>query len=176
MFSAIRQTLRSLGRSPGLTIAAAATIALGAALTTAMFAVVDGVLLRPLPFAQPERVVALRDVNATSSTRDAVSASNTEDLIRASKTIDRVALWIVESVAITAGDLPERVRGIRVSPSIFSTLGVTPTIGRPFHVEQTLLSADRHPRLPAPPPHTHPSQARVPALHAGCSRRNPTPS
>jgi putative ABC transport system permease protein len=132
MFSAIRQTLRSLGRSPGLTIAAAATIALGAALTTAMFAVVDGVLLRPLPFAEPERVVALRDINQATSARDAVSAPNTEDLVRSSRTLEHTALWIVESAAITAGDLPERVRGLRVSPSIFATLGVTPSIGRGF--------------------------------------------
>ena len=132
MFAAIRQTLRSLGRSPGLTVAAIATVALGAALTTAMFAVVDGVLLRPLPFSEPDRVVALRDVNLPSTSRDAVAAANAEDLMRASKTLNKAALWIVESAAFTGNGLPERVRGIRVSPSIFSTLGVNPVIGRGF--------------------------------------------
>ena len=132
MFAAIRQTLRSLSRSPGLTIAAVATVALGAALTTAMFAVVDGVLLRPLPFSEPDRVVALRDVNVTSASRDALAAANAEDLMRASKTLGQAALWIVESAAFTGNGLPERVRGIRVSPSVFATLGVNPVIGRGF--------------------------------------------
>ena len=132
MFAAIRQTLRSLGRSPGLTVAAVATVALGAALTTAMFAVVDGVLLRPLPFAQLDRVVALRDVNLMSSARDGLAAPNAEDLMRAAKTLDKAALWIVESAAFTGNGLPERVRGIRVSPSVFATLGVSPVIGRGF--------------------------------------------
>jgi putative ABC transport system permease protein len=132
MFAAIRHTLRSLGRSPGLSAAAVATVALGAALTTAMFAIVDGVLLRPLPFAEPSRVVALRDVNVHSSTRDGLAAMNVDDMMRASRTLDRSALWIVESMAITADGLPERVRGLRVSPSIFGTLGVSPAIGRGF--------------------------------------------
>ncbi len=132
MFAAIRQTLRSLSRSPGLTTAAVATVALGAALTTAMFAVVDGVLLRPLPFAEPDRVVALRDVNLMSATRDSLAATNAEDLMRASKTLGQAALWIVESSAFTGNGLPERVRGIRVSPTVFSTLGVNPVIGRGF--------------------------------------------
>jgi len=132
MLAALRQTLRSLGRSPGLTAAAIATVALGAALTTAMFAVADGVILRPLPFAEPDRVVALRDINLTSTSRDALSAANVEDLTRASRTLDKTALWIVESVAFIGDGLPERVRGIRVSPSIFATLGVQPVVGRGF--------------------------------------------
>lgn len=140
MLSAARQTLRSLGRSPGLTVAAVATIALGAALTTAMFAVVDAVMLRPLPFAEPERVVALRDVHAVSAVRDGLAITNAEDLDRASRTLDGMAFWILESAALSTDGLPDRLQGIRVSPSIFKTLGVTPAIGRGFGSDALVVS------------------------------------
>lgn len=132
MFDTTRQTLRSLSRAPGLAIAAIATVALGAAFTTSMVAVVDGILFRPLPFREPERVVALRDVNTRTTERDDVSAPNMLDVAAGARTLERTALWIVDGASMSADGLPERVSALRVSPSMFGTLGVTPFLGHGF--------------------------------------------
>jgi putative ABC transport system permease protein len=136
MFGAIRITIRSLARTPGFTLAAMATLALGVAFTTAMFAVVDGVLLRPLPIPEPERVVMLRDVHTTTGEINELSLQNFEDLRRGVRSIESAAPWILESRSLADGDVPERVHSMRVSPSMFRVLGVSPAIGREFRDEE----------------------------------------
>jgi putative ABC transport system permease protein len=130
--SSIRQTLRSLSRAPGLSIAAVITLALGVAFTTTMFSVVDAVLLKPLPFREPERVVVISDIQTKSGERDQVSASNFLDLAQATRTLDAPSLWITQPVTIAGSGTAERVESLRVSPSIFRAFGVSPLIGRGF--------------------------------------------
>lgn len=130
--SAILQTLRSLRRVSGVSIAAVLTLALGIAFTTTMFSVVDAVLLKPLPFRDPDRVVSISDRSTKTGERNQVSASNFADLAERTKTLEAPSLWIVQPVALASGGLPERVLSLRVEPSIFEVFGVTPVIGRAF--------------------------------------------
>ncbi len=135
--SPILQTIRSLRRAPGVSIAAVLTLALGIAFTTTMFSVVDAVLLKPLPFRDPERVVSISDLHTRSGERNQVSASNFADLAERTKTLDAPSLWIAQPVAVASNGLPERVMSLRVEPSIFEVFGVTPVIGRAFREDDT---------------------------------------
>jgi len=130
--TALRHALRSLLRAPGVSIAAVATLALGVAFTTTMFSVVDSVVLKPLPFRDPERVVVLEDVHAKSGKRDEISAPNFADLRDRTKTLQSLALFLSETRTFVGSGLPERVNVARVSPSIFEVLGVGPQIGSGF--------------------------------------------
>ena len=132
----LRLVVRSLLKAPGFTAAAVATLALGVAFTTAMFAVVDGVLLRPLPFRDPERVVLLQDVNKKTQAVDELSILNLNDIRASARSIDSAAIWLLESRAIADGDVPERVRGLRVTPSIFRVFGMAPLHGRAFREDE----------------------------------------
>ncbi|MFL6246770.1 MAG: ABC transporter permease [Thermoanaerobaculia bacterium] len=127
----IRQTLRSLSRAPGLSLAAIVTLALGVAFTTTMFSVVDAALLKPLPFRQPDRVVAISDLHLKTGDRDQVSASNFQDIAQA-KSIQAPSLWIAQPVTLAGSGAAERVESLRVSPSLFQAFGVSPMIGRGF--------------------------------------------
>src|SRR5690349_1657576 len=131
----LRQTLRSLSRAPGLTAAAILTLALGVAFTTTMFSVVDAVLLKPLPFREPERVVSISDVHVKSGQRDDVSAPNFKDLAESAHSLEAPSLWIAQPVTIAGSGSAERVESLRVSPSLFRAFGVSPRIGRGFRDE-----------------------------------------
>jgi putative ABC transport system permease protein len=128
----LRQTIRSLSRAPGLSIAAVITLALGVAFTTTMFSVVDAVLLKPLPFRDPERVVAISDVHLKTGERDQVSAPNFQDVADATRTLSAPSLWITQPATVAGSGAADRVQTMRVSPSIFTAFGVSPLVGRAF--------------------------------------------
>jgi putative ABC transport system permease protein len=134
----IRQTLRSLSRAPGLSIAAIITLALGVAFTTTMFSVIDAVLLKPLPFAEPDRVVSISDVHVKSGEREQVSASNFRDIAEGTKSIEAAAMWIAQPVTVAGSGNAERVMSLRVSPSLFRAFGVSPLIGRGFRDDEAV--------------------------------------
>jgi putative ABC transport system permease protein len=136
--NAMRQTIRSLSRAPGLLLAAVITLALGVAFTTTMFSIVDAVLLKPLPFAQQERVVSISDVNLKSGKREQVSAPNFADLTESAKSFESMSLWISQPVTVAGGGNAERVMSLRVSPSLFKTFGVSPAIGRAFRDDEAV--------------------------------------
>ena len=126
------QTIRALRRAPGVSIAAVLTLALGIAFTTTMFSVVDAVLLKPLPFREPERVVSISDLHAKTGERNDVSASNFADLAARVKTLDAPSLWTAQPATVAGSGLPERVMSLRVAPSLFEAFGVAPVLGRAF--------------------------------------------
>ena len=128
----MKQTIRSLLRAPAVTFAATLTLALGIAFTTAMFSVVDAVLLKPLPFRDADRVVTLSDLNIKSGVREEVSAPNFADLADRVQTLQSPALWIAQPVTIAGSGLPERAMSLRVDASLFRAYGVSPAIGRSF--------------------------------------------
>jgi putative ABC transport system permease protein len=129
--SSIRLGLRSLRLAPGFTAAAVMTLALGIGLTTSIFSVVQAVLLRPLPYAAPDRLVAM---NSTLQDQSWWSASLADVLEwrELSQTLDSVAFGTTSALAVEAGELPEQVPGVRVSANWFDTLGVEPAVGRTF--------------------------------------------
>ncbi len=127
----IRFALRSLLRHPGFTAIAVLTLALGIGINAALFSIVNGVLLNPLPFPQPDQLVVL-DQSKPNFETGAIPYPNFLDLRQENQTF--AAMTIVRSAAfslIGAGD-PERVNGRFVSADFCSVFGITPVVGRGF--------------------------------------------
>jgi putative ABC transport system permease protein len=133
----IRYGLRSLRKNPGFTAAAVLTLALGIGANTALFSVIDAVLLRPLPFHDPGRLVAVNsvDLRHPSSTGE-VSYPAFLDWRSQSQAFEAMSVWNPSSFTYTGGDQPESVAGAVVSANLFSMLGVSPAIGRGFVQEE----------------------------------------
>jgi putative ABC transport system permease protein len=118
-------------RKPGFTSIAVVTLALGIGANTAIFSVVNAVLLRPLPYAEPERLVALWETNTRRlETRDAISYPDFFDWRAQSKSFERMASYYTNDMALTGVATPVNLRSAVVSPDLFATLGVKPLLGR----------------------------------------------
>ena len=133
----IRIALRTLALRPGFTLVALATLALGIGANAAIFSVVDAALLRPLPFADSERLVMPWEFSAEVQRRagfDRLPASpgDVTDFISRSTSFEQLASLRAERVNLTGGGDPERVGGVRVSRNFLTTLGVQPVHGRDF--------------------------------------------
>ena len=132
----IRTATRALRRQPGHAVVAILTLALGIGATTAVFGVVDGVLLRPLPFDEPERLVAVYERNESGG-NSAVSAPNFRDLSAGSRSFDAMAAYRGGSTTILGGVAPVRVAGYAVTHDFFRVLGAAPVVGRTFTREES---------------------------------------
>src|SRR5215469_4243028 len=139
--------LRQLRRSPGFAISAIITLAFGIGATTAIFTLVDGILLRPLPFPDHDRLVAVDTVEfapgATTTNPDAgyaihSSYPNFFDWQRQNRSFESLASYDYQTrlIARPNGDGAQVINCGRVSANFFSTLGVTPEIGRTFTAEE----------------------------------------
>jgi predicted permease len=120
-------------KNPGLTIVAVITLALGIGANTAIFSVVNTVLLRPLPYKDPERLVMVwEDATKQGYPRDTPTAANFIDWRDQNQVFEGMAATVDESFNLTGTGEPERLEGRRVSASFFPLLGVEPQIGRVF--------------------------------------------
>jgi predicted permease len=131
LFQDLRYALRMLLKSPGFTAIAVLTLALGIGANTTLFSVVNGVLLNPLPYAQPGQLVAIHEKNAGID-RAPISYPNFLDWERASQTFASMAIYHHEDYNLTGSVQPERLNGLMVSAGFFPTLGVQPILGRTF--------------------------------------------
>ena len=140
----IRYGLRTLRKSPGFTLVALLTVALGIGANTALFSVVNAVLLRPLPVAGPEALVNVWGTNPQGGEpRENASYPNFADW-RAQQTVFAgVAAYVNTFATLTGDDTPEALDGLAVSPELFQTLGVRPALGRFFTAQET--QADKAP-------------------------------
>jgi len=129
----IRYAFRQLLKSPGVTAVVVLTLALGIGANTALFSVVDGVLLRPLPYKSPDQLVAIHDEMPGVNAHDAgMSVQERDDFQDRSGVFDQVsAVWAFD-VNITGGDKPERLEGMAVNPNYFEMLGAHAALGRVF--------------------------------------------
>ena len=130
----IRYTLRTLRRAPGFTAMAILTVALGVGANTAVFSVVDGVLLRPLPYAHPDRLVRVSEVPVAlrrSAGRDNVAAASLQHY-RLAQSFEGLAGYNRMSRSLTGSGDPEQVRGEEVTTNLFALLGASAAIGRVF--------------------------------------------
>ena len=128
----VRFAARQLWKSPGLAALIVLTLALGVGATTAIFSVVDGVLLQPLPYPQPDRLVRVFPVYKDGH-KDVFSVLNFTDWSTASRTITAAAAMDTGTVNFSgAGGEPERLQGAFVSAPFFSILGARPLAGRWF--------------------------------------------
>src|SRR6202161_1417322 len=129
----LRYALRMLLKSPGFTIVAILTLALGIGANVATFSVVYAVLLRPLPYPEPEQLVRVFDDLHSSNVKNiGMSAPELWDLQDRSGVFQELsAVWPIDS-DIAGGDRPVRAETLAVSPGYFTMLGIKPQLGRVF--------------------------------------------
>jgi predicted permease len=132
--------LRMLAKSPGITVVAIITLALGIGANTALFSVVNGVLLSPLPYEQPDRLVSLY-TGTTYYNRISVSYPNFLDWARDNRSFSTLAAYRQDNFNLTGMGETERVPAEMISASFFPLLGVKPVIGRAFRPEEDQLGA-----------------------------------
>jgi putative ABC transport system permease protein len=127
----LRFTLRLLRRSPGFTIASVTALALGIGANSAIFSVVDAVVLRPLPLPQPEQVVDVAKTGPQGGP-GANSFPDFGDWHSQSKSFSHLSVYHDDSVVLTDGGEPERVQALAASADFFGVLGISPALGRGF--------------------------------------------
>jgi predicted permease len=138
----LRHALRSLLKRPGFTLAALLTLTLGIGANSAVFSMVNGVLLRPLPFGErTERIVTLHSTHPSQPEDwedSRLSYRELQDVRAGSRSLEDAAGYVGRSVTLLAGAgaEPERLRGGSVTPNLFPLLGVHPAIGRHFKEEE----------------------------------------
>ncbi len=131
----IRHAFRALLRRPVFTATIVLTLALGIGANATIFSALDAVLLRPLPYPQPEQLVRLTESNPRSSDTQ-VPPARLEDWRRLTSTFAAITGWYPEDVSETSGDLPERVRRATVTPGFLDVWGIMPARGRAFSAEE----------------------------------------
>ncbi|MGH9753106.1 MAG: ADOP family duplicated permease [Blastocatellia bacterium] len=140
----LRYGARMLLKNPGFTLVAVIMLALGIGVNTAIFSVVYSVLLRPLPYHAPEKLLALYSMYPQmKSFRSVVSGPDFVDWRAQNKVFDSMSAYALGSYTLTGSDLPERFNGLRVSANFFQTLGVKPQIGRAFLLEEEEAGRNR---------------------------------
>ncbi len=139
----IRFAFRSLRKNPGFTIVAIVTLALGIGANTAIFSVLNGVLLRPLPYANGEDLVLVRqELPLARAQRMSFSVSDIEDYRKQTHGFSSLVEYHEMSFVLLGGDEPERVQTGVVSWNFFDVLGVKPILGRTFRTEDEQHGAD----------------------------------
>ncbi|MGH9406035.1 MAG: ABC transporter permease, partial [Terriglobia bacterium] len=129
----LRYGLRQLRRSPGFTAVAVLTLALGIGGTAAIFSVVNGILLKPLPYPHPERLVAVRLAAPGVNIKDLHPSPAIYFVFHdQNRTFQDLGLYMGVSRNVTGDGEPERVDGLGVTYGLLPTLGVRPMLGRSF--------------------------------------------
>lgn len=145
--SQLRHAARALLRRPGLTVVALATLGLGIGANTAIFSIINVVLLKPLPFDDPDRLVMVWSTAPTQGLVEGfASYPDFRDWQEQSKAFDGLAtLWTFPNgdVNLTGGSEPQRVSVARVSTGFFEVLGVRPLHGRTFLAEESVVGNHR---------------------------------
>jgi predicted permease len=127
----LRLAFRQLRQAPGFTLVVVLTLALGIGATTAIFSLVEAVLLRPLPFSQPDRLVLLGD-HIGSGPNTPVTAREIGTYAKATSAFFSMGGYIDARYELSGSTTPEEIRGARLTAGLFPTLGVSPIMGRVF--------------------------------------------
>jgi predicted permease len=136
----IRHAARTLRRTPGFSAAAVIALALGIGGNAAVFSVVDGVLLHPVPFPEPDRLVALHGRTAREP-KTSISYPNFLDWQRSARSFESLALWRPDFFVMTGSGPAEQLIGLMVSADFFRTLRTEPLAGRTFEPADDALGA-----------------------------------
>ena len=138
----LRFGARMLGRSPGFTLATGLTLALGIGVNTAIFTIVNSLLLRPFPFHDPEQLVGI--VSAEREGHDHGGTLLRYELVRdQSRSFQSVAVWAYDTLNLSGRGEPVQAAIARVSPSFFAVFGVRPELGRVFAEAEGRPEGDR---------------------------------
>ncbi len=132
----LRFGARLLAKAPGFTAIAVLTLALGIGATTAVFSVVYGVLLRALPFPEPDRLVQLAESYKTETGEMSLDMRGWEHLQQYTQVVERYGAYTMAGFNLATGTEAEHIRGMPVSSGYFQTLGVHPALGRDFLPEE----------------------------------------
>lgn len=142
----LKHVLRRLLRSPMFTVVTLVTIGIGVGANTAIFSVINGILLKPLPYPDPERLVSvwqsapgigIQDLNASPSDYSTFREEN--------RTFQQIGLWTGGSVSVTGLAAPEQGQSLSVSEGTLNALGIQPAVGRWFMQGTTVPAARRQP-------------------------------
>jgi putative ABC transport system permease protein len=136
----LRYALRQMRKSPGFTSIAIITLALSIGATTAIFSVVYGVLLRPLPYHDPDRITAIFEVT-TKGTRNRLADPNFDDFRDQSRSFQRMAKYSAYMAPVAEASEPSRSMVAHVSPDFFRVFRVQPVIGRDFTTDDAKKGA-----------------------------------
>ena len=129
----IREAARSLVANPGFAIVVILTLGLAIGVNSTIFSVLNGVLLRPLGYAEPERLVGLWESNTSQGLdRSEVSAATYLDWRQRTRTFDSIGIFRYRGFTLTRDGEADRVSSVDVSPALFRLLGVAPLVGRIF--------------------------------------------
>ncbi|HEX6535603.1 MAG TPA: ABC transporter permease [Gemmatimonadaceae bacterium] len=140
----VRYAVRSLSRVPGFALASVLTLALGIGANTAIFSVVNGVILRPLPFPHPERLVFISsDFTPLGLDHFPIDPAEYLELRERSRSFRDIGAYATGAVNVGTEDEPERVPSAAATAGLFGTLGVAPRLGRTFTEAETLPGAPR---------------------------------
>src|ERR1041384_8194412 len=131
IFQDLRYAFRTLRKAPGFTVATVMTLAVGIGANSAIFSVVNGLLLKPLPYERADDLISVFETDAAGRQRS-FSQPDLNDFRAASKTVRSCASVASQSVSFTGSDEPERIVGTFGSSNFLSTLGVLPAVGRGF--------------------------------------------
>jgi predicted permease len=138
----LRHALRLMRKAPAFTAVAVGTLALGIGANTAIFSAVDALLIRPLPYADPDRLVMVWEDDALAGyRRNTPAPGNYNEWARLNRTLSGMAATRGATWSITGDGAPEQVTGRLVTPNFFSVLGVQPIVGRTFSDEEDRTGA-----------------------------------
>ncbi|MEZ5316369.1 MAG: ABC transporter permease [Vicinamibacterales bacterium] len=137
----LRLAIRSLRRQPGFTLVAVLTLALGIGATSAIYTVVDAVLLRPLPFPDAGRLVILQERAPSFPNPISLSVLNFPDLRDRAESVERVGAWRTFTVNLTGTEDPVRLAAKMITADVLTTLRVPPLLGRAFSADDDRAGA-----------------------------------
>jgi predicted permease len=137
----LRYALRVLAKSPGFSIIAILTLALGIGANTAIFSVVNGVLINPLPFHHPDQLVSVFQ-KIPNFENASISYPNFLDWRKMNTTFADMAAYRSAGFTLTGSGEPERLHGEMISAGFFEILGVNPLLGRTFHTDEDHIGAN----------------------------------
>ena len=133
----VRYATRILFKSPALTTIALLTLALGIGVNSAIFSVVNAIVLRPLPYPESERLMVIwGNLHKKGLEEIEASALELRDFQQQSQSFDQIAAYTTQGLNLTGIDQPERLRGAAISANLFQALGIPPQLGRNFVVEE----------------------------------------
>jgi len=136
LFKDIRYGARMLLKSPGFTVVAVIALALGIGANAAIFSVINGVLLRPLPFKQPERLMMIRETKLPQFPEFSVAPGNFLDWKKQNTVFERLVAFRGSSFNLGGTGDPERLSALSVTDGFFAMLGAQPQLGRDFLLEE----------------------------------------
>ncbi len=133
----LRYSVRTLLKSPGFATIAVLCVAIGIGANTSIFSVVNAILLRPFPYADPDRIVALHEIQPKNDIDDGgFSNLDYQDLRAQAAGFSAITAYTQRSLTFSGEEEPERVEGASIAWNLFPFLGVKPALGRTFHADE----------------------------------------